>query len=103
MFTSREIQNRVKTGYIERLGSRLRKMRKQLVDRDWNGIKTEASHLAEGAQNFGYPDLAIKVENALQILNKRTLSKTAIDSEAKQTLEELFRTLDHFLENSQKN
>ena len=100
MFTSREIQNRVKTGYIERLGLRLKKMRKQLMDRDWTGIKSEANHLAEGAQNFGYPDLAFEVTRALAILNNRNLSKTSIDSEAKKTVEELFQTLDRFLEQS---
>ena len=97
MFSSHEIQNRVKTGYIERLGTRLKKMRKQLVDRDWTGLKTEASHLEEGAQNFGYADLATEVSKAIAVLNTRPLSKTAIDPHAKETLEKLFQTLDHFL------
>jgi hypothetical protein len=97
MFSSREIQNRVKTGYIERLGTRLKKMRKQLVDRDWPGLKTEAGHLAEGAQNFGYPDLADEVSKAIAVLNTRPLSRTAIDPHAKEALEKLFQTLDQFL------
>ena len=97
MFSSREIQNRVKSGYIERLSTRLKKMRKQLVDRDWTGLKSEAGHLAEGAQNFGYQDIASEVQRALEVLNTRSLSKTAIDPEAKTALEGLFQRLDRFL------
>ena len=97
MFSSREIQDRVKSGYIERVGSRLKKMRKQLVDRDWTGLKTEAGHLAEGAQNFGYRDIAEEVQRTLGVLNTRTLSRTAIDTEAKVAMENLFKALDRFL------
>ncbi len=97
MFSSREIQNRVKSGYIERVSTRLRKMRKQLVDRDWTGLKTEANHLAEGAENFGYKDISGEVQKVLSVLNTRTLSRTAIDTEAKSAVEHLFQKLDRFL------
>lgn len=97
MFSNREIQNRVKSGYIERLGTRLKKMRKQLIDRDWTGLKSEAGHLAEGANNFGYQDIASEVQVALTVLNNRSLSRTAIDPEAKAALETLFQRLDRFL------
>ena len=103
MFSTREIQNRVNSGYIERLGSRLKKMRKQLVDRDWTGLRTEANHVAEGANNFGYQDLATEVQKAVTILNARTLSRTAIDPEAKTALETLFQQLDRFLTAQQKS
>ena len=101
MFSSREIQNRVKSGYIERVSTRLRKMRKQLVDRDWMGLKTEAGHLAEGAQNFGYKDISQEVQKVLDVLNTRTLSRTAIDTEAKSAVEHLFQKLDRFLVDEQ--
>ena len=97
MFSSREIQNRVKSGYIERLGTRLKKMRKQLIDRDWTGLKSEAGHLAEGAQNFGFTDIATEVQRAIDVLNARNLSRTAVDPEAKIALEGLFQKLDRFL------
>ncbi len=74
-------------------------MRKQLIDRDWIGLKSEAGHVAEGAQNFGYPDLAEEVEKALGVLEKRHLSRTAVDPDAKDALEKLFQKLDHFLVN----
>jgi HPt (histidine-containing phosphotransfer) domain-containing protein len=97
MFSSSEIQHRVKSGYIERVNTRLRKMRKQLVDRDWNGLKQEAHHLAEGAKNFGYLEIAAEVEGALGVLHTGTLSRTAINTEAKAALERLFQKLDRFL------
>ena len=97
MFSTREIQNRVKSGYIERVTSRLKKMRKQLIDRDWTGLKQEAGHLAEGAQNFGYMDLSDEVNRALEVLNSSALSKTAINTEAKSAMENLFKKLDRFL------
>jgi hypothetical protein len=97
MFSTREIHDRVKSGYIERVSSRLRKMRKQLMDRDWSGLKLEAGHLAEGASHFGYTAISEEVEKALEVLNSRTLSRTAINTEAKAAMENLFRTLDRFL------
>jgi hypothetical protein len=97
MFSTREIQNRVKSGYIERVTSRLKKMRKQLVDRDWAGLKVEAVHLAEGAENFGFTGLCSDVNQALEILNSSVLSRTAINTEAKVAMETLFKKLDRFL------
>ena len=102
MFSSREIQNRVKSGYIERVGTRLKKMRKQLMDRDWTGLKEEAAHLAEGAQNFGDVDIAGEVQKAIDVLNHRTLSRTAVDPHAKNALESLFQRLDRFLVDERK-
>jgi hypothetical protein len=97
MFSTREIQNRVKSGYIERVTSRLKKMRKQLMDRDWVGLKLEAGHLADGAQNFGFTGLSEEVNRALEVLNSSALSKTAINTEAKIAMETLFKKLDRFL------
>ncbi len=97
MFSTEEIQQRVKNQYIERVGSRLRKMRKLMMDRDWATLKNEAHQLAEGAQNFGYPNLATEVQSALQVLEKQTLSRTAIDQPTKLALESLFKRLDRFL------
>jgi hypothetical protein len=97
MFSTREIQNRVRSGYIERVTSRLKKMRKQLVDRDWEGLRLEVVHLAEGAQNFGFPSLSEDVNQALEVLKSSALSKTAINTEAKMAMETLFKKLDRFL------
>ena len=72
-------------------------MRKQFADRDWSGLKLEANHLAEGATNFGYKDMAEEVQKVLGVLNTRTLSRTAIDTEAKNAMEHLFQKLDRFL------
>ena len=76
-------------------------MRKQLVDRDWIGLRTEANHLAEGAENFGYKDIATEVAKVLEVLNAKTLSRTAIDTEAKTAMEHLFQKLDRFLVDEQ--
>ena len=97
MFSTREIQDRVKSGYIERVSSRLKKMRKQLVDRDWAALKQEANHLAEGAQNFGYTTISEEVQKAVQTLNSSTLTRTSINTDAKAAMETLFKTLDRFL------
>jgi HPt (histidine-containing phosphotransfer) domain-containing protein len=97
MFTNDEIQKRVQHRYIERVSTRLKKMRKLLIDRDWNTLKAEATQLAEGAQNFGFTDLAGDVQKAIEVLNNTHLTRTAIDQEAKSTLETLFKKLDRFL------
>ena len=97
MFSTREIQRRVKSGYIERAGLRLKRMRKQLVDRDWSGLKQEAGHLAEGAQKFGYEEVSAEVKLAIEVLNANLLSRTAINTEAKTAMEALFKKLDRFL------
>lgn len=97
MFTNDEIQKRIQHRYIDRVSARLKKMRKLLIDRDWNTLRNEANQLAEGAQNFGYTDLASDVQKAIEVLNKQNLTRTAMDQEAKQSLEALFKKLDRFL------
>ncbi len=67
------------------------------MDRDWGGLKLEAGHLAEGAQNFGFTGLSEDVNRALEVLNSSALSKTAINTEAKVAMENLFKKLDRFL------
>jgi len=78
-------------------------MRKQLVDRDWSGLRIEASHLTEGAQNFGYLDIAKEVDHALSVLNTKSLSRTSIDTEVKNVMEHLFQRLDRFLIQEQQH
>lgn len=102
MFSTDEIQKRVQNQYIGRVGSRLKKMRKLVLDRDWATLKSEANQLAEGAQNFGFKALASDVQKAIEVLNKSNLTRTAIDQEAKMTLEVLFKRLDRFLVEEQK-
>jgi hypothetical protein len=97
MFSSKEIHHRVRSSYIERLSLRLKKMRKQLMDRDWQGLTAEIEHLQEGAQNFGYPDLALQVSKAMTVLKSKPLSKTTINTDAKLAMENLFQNIDRFL------
>jgi hypothetical protein len=103
MFSSQEIQQRVKTSYLESLAVRLRKMRKQLMNRDWDALKAEAGNLAEGATNFGYVQIASEVKTTLTVLNTRPLTRTAVDPEAKRSLENLFQSLDRFLIQNSSN
>ncbi len=103
MFSSKEIQKKIEGAYRERLQGRLKKMRRQFTERDWNGIKTEARHLKDGAMNFGHQDLAAQVEQALEVLHRRPLTKVAFDPEAKSALEKLFQDLDRFLVKSDSN
>lgn len=97
MFSTEEIQKRVQNQYMERVGARLRRMRKLLMDRNWDTLKAEAHQLADGAQNFGYPELVDEVNRSLEVLNKQNLTRTTMDPEAKAALETLFKRLDRFL------
>lgn len=97
MFSTEEIQKRVQNQYMERVGARLRRMRKLLMDRNWDTLKSEAHQLADGAQNFGYPELVDEVNRSLEVLNKQNLTRTTMDPEAKAALETLFKRLDRFL------
>lgn len=96
-FSKGEIQQRVQQGYIDRLATRLRKMRKQLMDRDWQALQTETHHLIESSENFGFEDLAIEGKRTLSLLSQKELSRSRIDPEAKLALENLFKVLDQFL------
>lgn len=97
MFSSKEIQQRVQQGYIDRLGFRLKKMRKQLIDRDWAELQSETHHLVESAENFGFEDIAKEARRTLTLLEQKKLSRSLIDPEAKTSLENLFQALDQFL------
>lgn len=97
MFTSEEIQNKVERQYIERLGERLKKMRKQYVDRNWTALVNETKHIASGAEQYGYAPLANEAKNALHQIETRPLDRALVDPVAKEALENLFKKVDHFL------
>ncbi len=97
VFSKGEIQQRVQQGYIDRLALRLRKMRKLLIDRDWESLKLETHHLVESAENFGFDELAQEAKRTQSLLALKALSRSRIDPEAKVALENLFKVLDQFL------
>ena len=53
-----EIHDRVRRGYLDRLGGRLRRMRRLLSDREWNALRIECANLRNTARSFGLPEVA---------------------------------------------
>jgi len=72
-------------------------MRKLLMDRDWNALKSETGHLMEGSHNFGFLEVSSEAEKTLKILKEKRLSRSSLDRETQLALESLFQSLDQFL------
>lgn len=53
-----EIQRRVRKGYLDRLDTRVRRMRMLLAERDWPALRVECAHLKNTATGFGFRELS---------------------------------------------
>ena len=106
-----EIQLRVKNGYVERLGVRVKQMRKEWVNRDWPGLTRNCSHLKKSSKNLGFDDLSELAERLENIIASqspagkklKSISKPLGHFEIKTSAEKLFRKIDLIVLNKEQS
>lgn len=98
-FYRSEIQDRITKGYLERLSKRLQKMRRHLVERNWEDLRTDCASLKYSASNFGFTQLSEKAETAEHsIPNKKGIFFRAYNNnDAQRHIEELFSLIEQTL------
>lgn len=93
----KEIDERLRRRYLDRLGQKVKKLRKLFVERNWEELRNECGQLANSGVTFGFEhltELAIAAQEAIPI---GKVSKAATPLYAKETAEALITTIDSIL------
>ena len=99
--TPEEINDRLKRRYLDRLSVRVKKLRRLLVERSWEELRTECGQLAASGETFGFDDLTFLSIAVQKSIPPGKLSRAYTPTMAKQTAESLIAAIDTVLINSQ--
>jgi HPt (histidine-containing phosphotransfer) domain-containing protein len=92
-----EIQNRLRKRFLDRLHTKLPKMRKELLDRNWPLLRTSCRQIKGGGEAFGFPELKQLAERAEASLPKGEITKAMALPDARSALDELIEAIDKTL------
>jgi HPt (histidine-containing phosphotransfer) domain-containing protein len=92
-----EIDDRLKRRYLERLGQRVRRLRKLIIDRNWEDLRNECHQLATSGESFGFPHLTLLAKAAHQNIPQGKVSRATTPIQAKASLETLINAIDSTL------
>lgn len=96
-----EIEDRLRRRYLDRLNLRLREIRKLLVSRNWEELRSECEQLASSGETFGFKELTQLAIQAQRSIPPGRVSRAMAPSSAKKNLEQLIAAIDNvLLENS---
>lgn len=93
----REIDERLKRRYLDRLSQRVKKLRKLLVERNWEDLRLECGQLAASGETFGFHSITHLAIAAQESIPQGKISRAATPSRAKETSEALIAAVDSVL------
>jgi hypothetical protein len=91
---TKEIDARLRRRYLDRLALRVKKMRKQLLNRDWDALRVECAHLGGTGKSFGLHNIAEFAESATREIPPAPVSKLLSLPEARNAVEHLIMTIE---------
>lgn len=97
--TPQEINDRLRRRYLDRLSQRVKKLRKLLVERNWEELRVECGQLAASGETFGFEDLTFLSIAAQKSIPTGKLSRAYTPMMAKETTETLIAAIDTILIN----
>jgi hypothetical protein len=89
-----EIEARLRRRYLDRLALRVRKMRRQLLDRNWDALRVECEHLEGTGKVFGLNTIAEFAENAKREIPSGHVSSLLTLPSARNAVEHLIMTIE---------
>lgn len=92
-----EIEGRLRRGYLDRLGLRVKKLRKLLVERDWEKLRNECLALSLSGDSFGFREVATLADQVKHFIPPGRIPRAATPSRAKELAESLVTTIDSIL------
>lgn len=95
--TPSEIHDRIRKGYLLRLDSRVKRMRKLFAERNWQEFRQECAHLKNSAASFGYPQVSQLAQRAEMAIPVRLSSRAIVRNEMREAAENLFNAIDSLL------
>ncbi len=93
----REIDDRLRRRYLDRLGHRVKKLRKLLVERNWEDLRGECYQLAMSGETFGFQNLTSLAQIAQCSIPEGKVARAATPIRAKETTEALITAIDFIL------
>ena len=98
LLPAREIEDRLKRRYLDRLAERLKRMRKNLVDRSWSELKSECRQIRLNGEDFGFNEL-VSLATALEgNIPEGEISRSKPLPEAKIAAEDLLAAVEVVLQ-----
>ncbi len=95
--SNHEIDERLRRRYLDRLNKRMKKLRKLIVERNWEELRIECGQLANSGETFGFENLtslAISTQDAIPL---GKVSRAATPTHAKEMAESLITAIDAIL------
>lgn len=92
-----EIQERLKRRYLDRLVSRVKKLRRDLVDRDWPALRTECRQLRLSGESFGFVQITQLALHAESLLPEEDSPRARSYPETRIAIEALISVIDEVL------
>jgi len=93
----KEIDDRLRRRYLDRLSQRVKKLRKLMVERNWEELRAECGQLAISGETFGFKDLTHLAIVAQGSIPAGKVSRAATPLHAKETTENLIAAVDAIL------
>lgn len=93
----REIDDRLRRRYLDRLSHRVKRLRKLLIERKWEDLRVECGQLAVSGETFGFHNLTHLAQVSQNSIPTGKTPRAATPSHAKENTETLIATIDTIL------
>jgi HPt (histidine-containing phosphotransfer) domain-containing protein len=93
----REIDDRLRRRYLDRLAHRVKKLRRLLVERNWEGLRADCCQLATSGETFGFQNLTELAQSAQHSIPSGRVSRAATPLHAREAAEVLIGAIDSIL------
>lgn len=93
----KEIDERLRRRYMDRLEQKVKKLRKLLVERNWEDLRSECGHLASSGETFGFPGLTQLAVSVQRSIPQGKIPRAATPGLARESAEALISAVDEVL------
>jgi len=97
MSSTQEIQYRLRKRFLDRLSTRMLRMRRGLVERDWPILKAECRSISGSGKTFGFENLSALAVEVDHLIPDGEVSRAHGIPEAKKAVEHLILVIDSIL------
>ncbi len=92
-----EIESRLRRRYLDRLNLKVKKLRKLVIDRNWEELRSECGQLAHSGEVFGFRKLTHLAHTTQTAIPSGKLFRATTPGSAKESAEALISEADRIL------
>ena len=96
-----EIQERLRKRFLDRLSVRMRRLRRELIERNWPVLKAECRSIGGTGTTFGFERLSNLATKVDQLIPDGDVSRAQTIPDARHAVEELIVAIDSVLSEHQ--